>query len=241
MRTNINELDDIAKNYHMNASIQDIHIENICQDFFIEWLLTKIEKNTKVLELGFGDGVVTKSLVSSGSNLTLLEGSKLLFDKAQELYPHISCKYTLFEDFKPNIKYDLILASHVLEHLDNPAELLKTMYKWLSDNGLLIIVVPNKNSLHRQLSVLMGLQPELDTLSKRDLLVGHKRVYSLEMLENEAIEAKFIVREKKGFFLKILPNSMMLDYSDQLLKAMNHISFNLPVSIMANICLVVSK
>ena len=95
MKTSINELDKIARNYHVNEDLSDIHIENICQDFFIEWLLTKIKKKSKILELGYGDGIVTKSLASSGSHLTLLEGSKILVDKAKKLYPHIICENTL--------------------------------------------------------------------------------------------------------------------------------------------------
>jgi 2-polyprenyl-3-methyl-5-hydroxy-6-metoxy-1,4-benzoquinol methylase len=126
----------------------------------------------------------------------------------------------------------------VLEHVDDPQAILRLISSWLVETGKIIIVVPNRNSLHRQLAVLMGLQPELDTLSKRDLLVGHQRVYSLEGLEEDIRGAGLRPIESVGFFLKVLPNAMMLDYSRDLLWAMNIISSSLPKHLLANIAVV---
>jgi len=92
-----------------------------------------------------------------------------------------------------------------------------------------------------QLAVTMGLQPELDTLSKRDIMVGHKRVYSLPLLEADVMHAGLRVLETTGFFVKTLPNSMMLDYSRELLWALNLISSSVPKELLANIAVVASK
>jgi protein-L-isoaspartate O-methyltransferase len=234
-------LEKIAHEYHTNEAIPDIHIENLCQDHFITWLLKQITTSDRVLELGYGDGLVTAALANSGCDLTLIEGASTLVDVARAKHPNIQCIDTLFEEFRPSQPYDIILASHVLEHLDSPQDILKLMTSWLADNGKIIIVVPNKNSIHRQLSVIMGLQPELDTLSARDLLVGHQRVYSLQTLEEDVRGAGLFPIESIGFFLKVLPNSMMLDYSNELLTALNMISDRMPKDILANIGLIVSK
>ena len=87
----------------------------------------------------------------------------------------------------------------------------------------------------------MGLQPHLDTLSARDLLVGHQRVYSLQTLGEDVRAAGLYPVETMGFFLKVLPNSMMLDYSQALLKALNEVSESLPTDILANIGMFVSR
>jgi protein-L-isoaspartate O-methyltransferase len=234
-------LEKIAHEYHMNDAIPDIHIENLCQDHFITWLAKQVSKSDRVLELGYGDGLVTAALAGLGCELTVIEGAGTLVDVAKAKHPHVNCINTLFEDFLPDEPYDVILASHVLEHVDNPQEILKSMSSWLSDDGHLIIVVPNKNSVHRQLSVIMGLQPHLDTLSARDLLVGHQRVYSLQTLEDDVRGAGLYPIGSMGFFLKVLPNSMMLDYSKGLLKALNEISEAIPKDILANIGMIVSK
>jgi hypothetical protein len=115
------------------------------------------------------------------------------------------------------------------------------MASWLQDTGKIIIVVPNQNSLHRQLAVAMGLQPRLDSLSKRDLMVGHQRVYSLEALEEDVRRAGLRPVESVGFFLKVLPNAMMLDYSRELLWALNIISSSLPTHLLANIAVVANS
>jgi ubiquinone/menaquinone biosynthesis C-methylase UbiE len=234
-------LETIAHDYHTADSIPDIHIENLCQDHFITWLLTQISASDKVLELGYGDGIVTKALTESACDLTVIEGASTLVAKAKAIHPNIQCIDTLFENFRPTQKFDIILASHVLEHVDEPQSILKLMTTWLSDTGKIIIVVPNKNSIHRQLSVIMGIQPELDTLSARDVLVGHQRVYSLQTLEEDIRNAGLLPTESLGFFLKVLPNSMMLDYSHDLLKALNLISDNLDKNILANIGFIATK
>ncbi len=40
-------------------------------------------------------------------------------------------------------KYDAIICSEVLEHLKKPEDLLTTLYRSLTDTGVLIITVPN--------------------------------------------------------------------------------------------------
>jgi hypothetical protein len=47
--------------------------------------------------------------------------------------------------------------------------------------------------------------------------------------------------EKKGFFLKVLPNSMMLDYSKDLINALNTISEKIPDHLLANIGVIVKN
>jgi 2-polyprenyl-3-methyl-5-hydroxy-6-metoxy-1,4-benzoquinol methylase len=235
------QLEKIAVDYHTNEKIPDIHIENMCQEYFIEWLLKQIPKSAHVLELGFGDGLVTSALAQSDCQLTLIEGAKTLVDIASSKHPNIKCIETLFEEFYPKNRFDVILASHVLEHVDNPQELLKLMATWLTDTGKIIVVVPNRNSLHRQLAVIVGLQPSLDTLSKRDLLVGHQRVYSLDILKEHISESGLIPVESIGFFLKVLPNAMMLEYSQELIWGLNAISNSLPPDMMANIAVIASK
>jgi hypothetical protein len=87
----------------------------------------------------------------------------------------------------------------------------------------------------------MGLQNELDSLSNRDLLVGHQRVYSIDTLSKDFIEAGLTIKEKSGFFLKVLPNSMMLNYSNDLINALNLISESIPSNLLANIAITGTK
>jgi hypothetical protein len=81
----------------------------------------------------------------------------------------------------------------------------------------------------------MGLQPELDTLSPRDHLVGHQRVYDLPTLEDDLRRAGLEPFDRKGLFFKPLPNAMMLDFSPELVQALNDLGDELPADLGANI------
>jgi 2-polyprenyl-3-methyl-5-hydroxy-6-metoxy-1,4-benzoquinol methylase len=231
-------LDRIAHTYHTSGDVPDIHIENICQDHFVTWLSSKVVPGTRVLELGYGDGIVTAGLSSLNVDLTVVDGASTLVELAHARHPRATCVHSYFEAYSPVERFDLVVASHVLEHVDDPRGVLASIRGWLKPSGQVIAVVPNSQSLHRQLAVLMGLQPALDTLSPRDHMVGHQRVYSLEELRSDFESMGYLIREERGFFLKVVPNSMMLDYSRSLLDALNVISSSLPAALLANLVVV---
>jgi SAM-dependent methyltransferase len=230
------KLDEIAEAYHGQDALGDKFIEDLAQHHTLDWIDEQMAGGESVLELGYGEGNITRALVERGYCLTVLEGSGILLEKARAVHgDRIIARHGLFEDFVADKPYDRILATHVLEHVDDPVELLNHIKKSLAPDGKIIIIVPNKESLHRQLSVIMGLQPTLDTLGERDKLVGHQRVYSLETLEKDVAAAGLRPVATAGFFLKTVPNSMMSDYSPELLAALNKISPSLPERLMANI------
>ncbi|MBL7921288.1 MAG: class I SAM-dependent methyltransferase [Bacteroidia bacterium] len=233
------ELNKIAHEYHNNDVMQDKFIEDECQFHTYNWVFDNMKGCKNVLEMGYGEGNFTNELVKRNFNPTIIDGSDVLLDKAKSLYgDKVNVAHALFEEYIPETKFDCVLATHVLEHVDEPVALLKHMKNWITPNGKIIIIVPNKESIHRQLSVIMGLQPALDTLGGRDKLVGHQRVYSLQTLENDVIKAGLKVSDTCGFFLKVLPNSMMLDYSKELIVALNKISPLMPKNLLANIALI---
>ena len=101
--------------------------------------------------------------------------------------------------------------------------------------GETVVVVPNRDSTHRQLAFAMGLQPVLDTLGARDRLVGHQCVYDFFTLEQHLRAASFEPFERRGFSLKPLPNGMMLDHPTARIRALNTAGDTLPAGLMANI------
>jgi len=233
--TEIKALEKIASEYHLNTNVPDKFIEDLIQDYCCDWLKQFISSNDEVIELGYGEGITVSRLSQLCVKYTLIEGAPSLAKIAKDKFPKIEVITTLFEDYLPSKPYDKILALHVLEHVDNPVSLLKLLSKWLKPNGEIIVIVPNKDSLHRKIAHEMGLIPELDTLSERDILVGHQRVYNYSELSDDLIKAGFEILELKGFFIKTLPNSMMLTHSPELIRALNTLSDELPIGLQANI------
>jgi trans-aconitate methyltransferase len=235
----VEELNNIAKDYHLNDNIVDKFIEDACQEYCCDWLETLIGKNKNVLELGYGEGHTCNRLSKKTKTYSIVEGSSDLVAEVKSKFPDVHVIDELFEDYQPVNPYDLILALHVFEHVDDPVALAKHMKPWLSKDGEMVVVVPNKESLHRRLAKDMGLIEDLGDLSPRDKLVGHQKVYSLKELEQDFIEAGYEVVTKKGFFIKLLPNSMMLDYSQDLIRSLNSCGEDIPIDLLANIAIVV--
>jgi 2-polyprenyl-3-methyl-5-hydroxy-6-metoxy-1,4-benzoquinol methylase len=229
------ELERIARSYHLNEEIPDKFIEDLCQEHCCEWLSSLISSSDHVVELGYGEGITLSRLSDKAARYTIVEGAPSLVDVVKQKHPKVEVVNSLFEAYTPPQPFDILLALHVFEHVDDPVELGRHLRNWLKDDGEIVVIVPNSTSLHRRLAFLMGLTPKLDTLSQRDHLVGHQRVYDLLTLEDDLRYAGFEPFERRGFFLKTLPNSMMLNHKPELIKALNLLGDQLPVEMTANL------
>ncbi|QWE20936.1 class I SAM-dependent methyltransferase [Polynucleobacter sp. AP-Kolm-20A-A1] len=228
-------LDLIAANYHLSDSMQDKHIEEISQVFAVSRIAQDIKPSDSILELGYGDGITTQILSEQFENYSVIEGSKILFDIASKLFPRVNFIHSFFEVYEPSQPYNKVLALHVFEHVDNPIELLLKLRSWVSDNGELIVIVPNSQSFHRRLALEAGLIGSLDELSSRDKMVGHLRVYNLSTLTDHLQSAGFEIIESTGLFFKPFANSQLLHLDKNIISAMNSVAVNFPAEFGANL------
>jgi SAM-dependent methyltransferase len=51
-----------------------------------------------------------------------------------------------FEDYSPGGTFDVILMLNLIEHVDNPGELLRKAHSMLSPDGIVLVKTPNTNS-----------------------------------------------------------------------------------------------
>jgi 2-polyprenyl-3-methyl-5-hydroxy-6-metoxy-1,4-benzoquinol methylase len=243
MEEKLQLLDEVATSYHM-STLDDMYIEEECQLYEIGWILKNISKGSDVLDLGFGDGI-NFGFLCEHANITLVEGSALLVEKANSLIEKRQCiarvKHSLFEKFESEGLFDVIVMSHVLEHVDDPHALLCHLYKLLRPAGVIVGVVPNADSFHRRLGVELDLQRTRGTLSKRDLLVGHQRVYTLSSLTEQLNSASYKILETRGFFLKPFANSQMLWASREVIRGLLRLSDDLQTECCANIGFIAGK
>ncbi|UGS33765.1 class I SAM-dependent methyltransferase [Capillimicrobium parvum] len=234
-------LDDYAREYYLAGDVADLGIEELQQTLSLDAVAAAAGGCDRVLEMGYGTGLTTRELLARGLGLEVLEGSPELARRARAAHPALPVHEGLFEQFVPERPFDAVLALHVLEHVDGPRALLRHAAGWLRPGGRLVVAVPNAESLHRRLAVRMGLQEHLDSLSARDGLVGHRRVYSLARLGDDVRAAGLRVVDEFGWFLKVLPNSMMLGFDEPLLRALFGISEELEPSMLANIAIVAQR
>jgi SAM-dependent methyltransferase len=233
------ELDSYAQSYYLNAEIDDVDIEELGQRLSVDRTVRVLHDARRVLEMGFGTGLMTRELLARGVPIEVVEGSPLLVETARRRHEAdgLVVHEALFETFVPEQPYDAVLALHVAEHVDDPIALLRLAREWLAPKGAIIVMVPNAESLHRRLAVRMGVQQRLDALSPRDRLVGHQRVYDLARLRADLTAAGFTPVEEFGYQLKVVPNAMMSDWPENLLSALVTISDELPPAMLANIAI----
>lgn len=229
------DLDRYATTYYLNEAVDDIDIEELAQRHSVPALLRALDGCDRVLEMGYGTGLITGELLRHGVGIEVLEGSPVLRDHAVSAHPGLVVHLDMFESFAPPSPFDAVLALHVLEHVDEPGELLAVVAGWLRPGGRLVVVTPNAESLHRRLAVKMGLHARLDDLSLRDHLVGHRRVYDLPWLRRELDAGGFEVVDEFGYFVKPLANFQMIDWEPAVLEGFNLLSSELPANLLANI------
>ncbi len=163
------------------------------------------------MELGPASGYMTKYLVNDFEDLHLVEGSLDLLQQIPE-YKNVTRHHSMFENFTTPLKFDTVVMSHVLEHIEQPVSVLQRVKTWMAANGVLIISVPNARSLHRIVAVKMGLLKTENTLNERDHILGHYRVYDMKSLCDDITKAGYKIIHKGGSFLKPLSNGQIDQY-----------------------------
>jgi SAM-dependent methyltransferase len=168
-------------------------------------------KGRLALELGPASGYMTKYLVNDFDSLHLIEGSLDLLDQIPA-YDNVIKHHSMFEDFNTSLKFDTIIMSHVLEHIEQPVSVLQKIKTWLAKEGIFVISVPNAKSIHRMVAVKMGLLKTENTLNERDHSLGHYRVYDMETLCADINAAGYKILHKGGSFLKPISNGQIEQY-----------------------------
>ncbi len=109
-----------------------------------------IFKKKKILDLGCGGGILAESLAKRGGDVTGFDISKKLIKTAQESAKkknlHIDYNVgNLKKIISMKKKYDIIISLEVIEHVPNYILFLKSIFKILNKNGIIIISTINRN------------------------------------------------------------------------------------------------
>ncbi len=163
-----------------------------------------------LLELGPAEGMMTELLATTGLKLTLVEGAMELADDLRGRFPQARVEHQLFEEFNPATTFDTIVLGHVLEHVEDPVDVVRRASGWLDgEGGRVFAAVPNAHSLHRQAAVRMGLLEREDELNNQDLRHGHRRVFNMDGLREVFKNAGMVIEASGGYWLKPLSNGQI--------------------------------
>jgi len=169
---------------------------------------TPFFKPGNLLELGCFKGDFTSRLTGTFSDITCVEASEEALKIARErLGDDVTFINSRFEDVNLPFRYNNIVLTHVLEHVDDPVNLLKRINdEWLADDGHFFLVCPNAHAASRQIAVKMGLISHNDAVTHAEFLHGHRCTYSLDTLERDARLAGLNVVYRTGIFFKAMAN-----------------------------------
>lgn len=161
-----------------------------------------------LLELGSFKGDFTRRFVPYFDDITCVEASDEAMAQARDkLGNKVTFVHAMFEHAVLPKRYDNIVLTHVLEHIDDPILVLKRINdEWLAEGGRLFLVCPNANAPSRQIAVKMGLITHNAAVTPAEAAHGHRCTYTLDTLERDAVAAGLNVRHRSGIFFKALAN-----------------------------------
>lgn len=161
-----------------------------------------------LLELGSFKGDFTRRFLEHFDHVTCVEASGVAIEEAKsKLGDKVTFINSMFETATLPQRYDNIVLTHVLEHLDDPVKVLRRINEeWLAEGGRFFLVCPNANAPSRQIAVKMGLITHNAAVTPAEKEHGHRCTYSLDTLERDAVEAGLKVVHRSGIFFKALAN-----------------------------------
>ena len=93
-----------------------------------------------VLDVGSGGGKHADAFEENGKRVTCIDyGKSIYFKQVSSTRTEIVADYLTYEFEEP---FDLLWASHVLEHQPNPNIFLKKMHQDIKEGGWLVVTVP---------------------------------------------------------------------------------------------------
>ena len=110
-------------------------------------LINRIAAKGRLLDIGCGKGEFLALAKESGWEACGVETSGELADYSQRRYGLKIENVPLEDAGYPDRHFDIITLNMVLEHIDEPNDLIKEVYRISKEDGAVIIEVPNMNSL----------------------------------------------------------------------------------------------
>ena len=181
----------------MDPRIYKLHIENEKEHWWykgrreiISSIISKfVFKNNKlkILDFGAGSGANTIALSHYGE-VYVYEKDENALQLLKKRFEKISDIFVL-DEINENIFFDLIIASDVIEHIENDDEIIKFFSRVLKNDGNILITVPSYNFLY----------------TERDKVLGHFRRYNINALKKKTNKYfKIIKLSYYNFFLFFL-------------------------------------
>ena len=185
----------------------------------IKTIVKLVGKNSTVLDLGCGDGVISQPISKNCNDVSGIDNSEY----AIKSYP--KNKMTIYDldlngDWANEIdkKFDCVIAAEVIEHIYDTDKFLTNIHNVLKTSGELVLSTPNLASLPRRLLLLFGINPFIETTAREED-AGHVKYFMFQPLKILLQENGFEVIEHLSDVINIKKNVKVtprneIDYDD---------------------------
>jgi glycosyltransferase involved in cell wall biosynthesis/2-polyprenyl-3-methyl-5-hydroxy-6-metoxy-1,4-benzoquinol methylase len=127
-------------------------------DFFVQrlekWQGNRLPSDIRILDIGCGRGNIALPLASLGYAVTGVDYDEDSIRFARDVASDLRDRPQFYVGSLEKIhgeRFDVIVASEVLEHQKDPLAFLKELESLLNPNGLLLLSVPNGKSLEERI------------------------------------------------------------------------------------------
>jgi len=221
--------------FHVRAYTGE-NLYDFDNEILLNWYPQRILKHAKgagsFLELGLGHGFTANIFSRIFEKHVVLEGSPAVIQNFKEKFPECRAEIvqTYFEEFHTDEKFDVIVMGFILEHVDDPRQIINRFKPFLAPAGKLFVAVPNAEVLNRRLGVLCGMLNDIEALSENDLLLGHKRYFTVASLSAVIQQTGYNVDVLEGIYLKPFTTSQVvsLNLSAEVIRALCEVGVDYP-------------
>jgi 2-polyprenyl-3-methyl-5-hydroxy-6-metoxy-1,4-benzoquinol methylase len=155
----LKKIDTISKKLKIKIFLYKTYFDEKDKNLFLRALLsplkflirgTRIVYNSNLLDIGSGSGQFLYEMKKFNMNVAGVEPGNL--DKAGNKKYNLNIKNSdlISAKYQENF-FDIITMNHVLEHLNNPNEVLLKINRIMKKKGVLIIGIPNTNSISKKI------------------------------------------------------------------------------------------
>lgn len=213
------------------------HDEELLLQAYSGKIVSRLEKlrGLRLLSLGIGGQTVSATLRTKLDidEYHIVEGSGDIIAAYREATSppgNVIIHHDRFETIVLDGRFDAIEMGFVLEHVDDPALVLRRFRQFLKADGTLFTAVPNARSLHRMLGHAAGMLTDLYALSPSDRELGHKRYFDAQTFEETVSAAGYTVIQRDGLMLKPLATAQLqsLDFPPAIERALIEVGYSLP-------------
>lgn len=204
-------------------------------DEFNKWLFQALSPycNNNILEIGSGIGNISSFLIQNFAAVTLSDIRSDYFKTLHQKFDGndnlagiclVDLSTSKLEQDYPELlnKFDTIIASNVVEHIENDKLAIENCFKMLKPGGRVVILVPAYNWLYNPFDKELGhfrryTKSTLSTLIQSGgfRIIGEKYFNALGMLgwwvSGSILRKKTLPANQLSFYNKIVPLARLID------------------------------